>query len=54
MAWSWVTSTAAKITPNAVAGYRRRNASGAVVRATPGTTHADSPGGTAGCGGWPG
>src|SRR4029077_14877321 len=45
VSWSWATSTAAKITPNAVAGYRRRNASGAVVRAMASSSQPDGPGG---------
>ena len=44
VAWSCATSTAAKITPNAVAGYRRRNASGAVVSALPSRSQPDGAG----------
>ena len=35
--WPFVASTAAMITQNTLAGYRRRNASGAVVAMTPST-----------------
>ena len=50
-----VASTAAKITQNAVTGYRRRNASGAAVSATPSRTQTGGTGGGAtaifsGCG----
>ena len=45
VSWSWATSTAAKITPNAAAGYRRRNASGAVVSMMPSRSQPDGAGG---------